>query len=205
MSSRAVYETRLPGVPLLARGKVRDVYDLGKHLLFVATDRLSAFDYVLPDPIPGKGHVLNQLSAFWFERLADRMPHHLVDRPTSNATRTPCATMPTSSPAARRSCKARDAARRVRRARLPGRLGLEGVPGAGDRLRSEAAPGPRGVLAAPAADLHAGDQESGRARREHPVRRRGGASRPRARAPGPGPHARAVRRGGGVCRGRGES
>jgi phosphoribosylaminoimidazole-succinocarboxamide synthase len=55
----------LPGVKKLRSGKVREVFDLGERLLFVATDRLSAFDVILPDPIPSKGPVLNQLSAFW--------------------------------------------------------------------------------------------------------------------------------------------
>ena len=59
----------LPGIKKLRRGKVREVFDLGETLLFVATDRLSAFDVVLPDPIPKKGAVLNQLSAFWFKRF----------------------------------------------------------------------------------------------------------------------------------------
>src|SRR5271163_2016689 len=58
------------------RGKVRDVYDLGDRLLLVATDRISAFDWVLPNGIPDKGRVLTGLSAFWFERL--KVPHHLV-------------------------------------------------------------------------------------------------------------------------------
>src|SRR3954470_11648956 len=59
----------LPGIPKLRSGKVREVFDLGETLLFVATDRLSAFDVVLPDPIPDKGAVLNQISAFWFEKI----------------------------------------------------------------------------------------------------------------------------------------
>ena len=63
----ALFQTELEGLELRARGKVRDIYDLGEHLLFVATDRLSAFDYVLPDPIPDKGKVLNQVSLFWFD------------------------------------------------------------------------------------------------------------------------------------------
>ena len=75
----AVFETDLPGVKLAARGKVRDIYDLGDRLLFVATDRLSAFDFVLPDPIPEKGKVLNQISEFWFGRLAGRIPNHLIE------------------------------------------------------------------------------------------------------------------------------
>jgi len=71
-------ETSLTGVKIFKRGKVRDVYDLGEHLLIVATDRLSAFDVVLPTGIAGKGTVLTQLSLFWFELLADVMPNHVV-------------------------------------------------------------------------------------------------------------------------------
>ena len=67
LPSNAVYETELAGIALRARGKVRDIYDLDDSLLIVASDRLSAFDYVLPDAIPDKGKVLCQLSAFWFE------------------------------------------------------------------------------------------------------------------------------------------
>jgi len=74
----ALHETRLSGLPLLARGKVRDIYDLGSSLLFVATDRISAFDYVLPDPIPDKGRVLCQISEFWFTRLRSIVPNHVV-------------------------------------------------------------------------------------------------------------------------------
>lgn len=61
-----------------AQGKVRDIYDLGKALLIVATDRISAFDVVLPDPIPYKGEVLTKISLFWFDRLADVVPNHLL-------------------------------------------------------------------------------------------------------------------------------
>ncbi|HXV77801.1 MAG TPA: phosphoribosylaminoimidazolesuccinocarboxamide synthase, partial [Candidatus Polarisedimenticolaceae bacterium] len=73
-----VYETRLPEVRLVARGKVRDIYDLGQRLLLVASDRLSAFDYVLPTPIPDKGKVLTQISVFWFERFSDLVANHMV-------------------------------------------------------------------------------------------------------------------------------
>ena len=73
-----VLETNLDGLTLARRGKVRDVYDLGAHLLIVATDRISAFDYVLGSGIPGKGQVLTQLSAFWFDHLGDVVPHHVV-------------------------------------------------------------------------------------------------------------------------------
>jgi len=69
----------LQDLPLLHRGKVRDVYSIDdQHLLMVASDRLSAFDVVLPDAIPGKGEILTQLSNFWFERTADIIPNHLV-------------------------------------------------------------------------------------------------------------------------------
>ena len=66
-------------LPLFIRGKVRDTYDLGNHLLIIATDRISAFDSVLPCGIPRKGLVLNQLSVFWFRHTADLVPNHLVE------------------------------------------------------------------------------------------------------------------------------
>ena len=82
-------EADLPGLPLRHRGKVRDVFDIprerlpegtppGDYLLMVATDRLSAFDVVLPDPIPGKGEMLCQISNFWFGKTAHLMPNHLT-------------------------------------------------------------------------------------------------------------------------------
>jgi phosphoribosylaminoimidazole-succinocarboxamide synthase len=76
--SQPLYRTDLAGVPLISRGKVRDIYDLGDHLLIVTSDRLSAFDVILPTPIPGKGAVLTQLSAFWFQRTAGIVQNHLV-------------------------------------------------------------------------------------------------------------------------------
>ena len=73
-----LFESSLQSLPLLARGKVRDIYAVGDdHLLLVATDRLSAFDVVLPDPIPGKGAMLTALSNFWFARFRARVPNHL--------------------------------------------------------------------------------------------------------------------------------
>ncbi len=71
-------ETNFAGVKLLTRGKVRDIYEFGDRLVLVATDRLSAFDVVLPTPIPDKGRVLNQLSLFWFEKLSDVVPNHVI-------------------------------------------------------------------------------------------------------------------------------
>jgi len=75
-----LFETHLQSLPLLARGKVRDIYSVGdEHLMIVTTDRLSAFDVVLPDPIPGKGAVLTAVSSFWFERTRTLVPNHLAD------------------------------------------------------------------------------------------------------------------------------
>jgi phosphoribosylaminoimidazole-succinocarboxamide synthase len=75
---RVIKETRFAGIAPAARGKVRDIYDLGDKLLIVATDRLSAFDVVLPTPIPDKGRVLTQLSLFWFNLLKDVVPNHVL-------------------------------------------------------------------------------------------------------------------------------
>ena len=78
MEQKILLKTDVQGVSLLNRGKVRDIYDLGGHLLIVATDRISAFDVVLPNGIPCKGRVLNQISAFWFKTLEKVIPHHMV-------------------------------------------------------------------------------------------------------------------------------
>ena len=81
-----LYQTELPGLTPLHRGKVRDLYELdADHMLIVTTDRLSAFDVVLPDPIPGKGRVLNTISEFWFGRTGHIVPNHLTGRPLSTA------------------------------------------------------------------------------------------------------------------------
>jgi phosphoribosylaminoimidazole-succinocarboxamide synthase len=77
--TRIIQETHFAGLTPLARGKVRDIYDLGDKLLIVATDRLSAFDVILPTPIPDKGRVLTQLSLFWFDLLKDVIPNHVLD------------------------------------------------------------------------------------------------------------------------------
>jgi phosphoribosylaminoimidazole-succinocarboxamide synthase len=73
-----ISETHFAGIAPAARGKVRDIYDLGDRLLIVATDRLSAFDVVMPMPIPDKGRVLTQLSLFWFQLLRDIIPNHVL-------------------------------------------------------------------------------------------------------------------------------
>lgn len=74
----AVLETGLAGLDLIKRGKVRDIYDLGDQLLLVATDRISAFDVIMPEPIPDKGKILNQISIFWFQHMGSLVPNHVV-------------------------------------------------------------------------------------------------------------------------------
>jgi phosphoribosylaminoimidazole-succinocarboxamide synthase len=77
--ANAVYQTELGTLKKVKQGKVRDIYDLGDCLLMVATDRLSAFDVIMPDPIPDKGKVLTQISIFWFDLMSDSVPNHLIE------------------------------------------------------------------------------------------------------------------------------
>lgn len=87
--TETVFETQLKSLPLIHRGKVRDIYDAGpEHLLIVTSDRLSAFDVVLPDPIPGKGAVLTGISTFWFERTRHIIPNHLAHLDLSDLIKT---------------------------------------------------------------------------------------------------------------------
>jgi phosphoribosylaminoimidazole-succinocarboxamide synthase len=76
--STPLYETNIPVLERIQQGKVRDIYDLGSMLLMITTDRLSAFDVVLPDPIPDKGKILNLISLYWFDQMADMIPNHVV-------------------------------------------------------------------------------------------------------------------------------
>ena len=79
-TQHALYRSEIRSLPLLNSGKVRDIYAVGEeHLLIVTSDRISAFDVILPDPIPGKGAVLTELSNFWFRRMRDLVPNHLSD------------------------------------------------------------------------------------------------------------------------------
>ena len=73
-----ITQTKCPELNLVNRGKVRDIYDLGEHLLIVASDRISAFDVIMDVGIPQKGYVLTQISKFWFEQMTDLVPHHLI-------------------------------------------------------------------------------------------------------------------------------
>jgi len=76
--NQAVIETDFPGLDLIKRGKVRDIYDLGEHLLMVATDRISAFDVVMPDPVPDKGKILTRISMFWFREMESIVTNHVI-------------------------------------------------------------------------------------------------------------------------------
>jgi len=100
MASDAVLTIELPGFPTVRHGKVREVFEVGEDLLLVSTDRISAFDVILPQGIPGKGAVLNQLSAFWFDRLGDVTANHCI---TIDVDRFPEALQPHRGLLARRS------------------------------------------------------------------------------------------------------
>jgi len=83
MAGNAIFETDFSRLQLIKRGKVRDVYDLDDKILMIATDRISAYDVVMPDPIPGKGKILTQISLFWFKIMADIVPNHLISSDTA--------------------------------------------------------------------------------------------------------------------------
>ena len=177
--NNALFQSDIKSLKLLNRGKVRDIYDVDEdHLLIVTTDRLSAFDVVLPTPIPGKGEVLTAVSNFWFDRLKHIVPNQLTGiAPGIRRRRQRKAP-------GRRPCyggeEAQAAADRGDRARLPGRLGLEGIPEDRQRLRHPAARRPARGRQAAAAAVHPFDQgRSRRTRRKHQLRRSRGTARRR--------------------------
>src|SRR5580698_9198327 len=81
LQNETVLQLELPGVKKIKSGKVREIFDLGERLLFVASDRISAFDVIMPNGIPRKGEVLTQISYFWFAQTASFQPNHLLSRP----------------------------------------------------------------------------------------------------------------------------
>src|SRR5882724_2330358 len=86
MATQTVHRTALSGLKRINEGKVRDIYEVdARNMLIVTTDRLSAFDVVLPDPIPDKGRVLNEISNFWFDQTRHIIPNHLTGLPLSSA------------------------------------------------------------------------------------------------------------------------
>ena len=169
----AIMQTNLPGVKLHGRGKVRDIYDLGEHFLIVATDRLSAFDVVLPTPIPNKGKVLNQMSAFWFDslqglrsqsrgvdtrrRLSRRALQHFEDQLEGRSMLVK---------------KAKVFPDRMRGPRISYRFRSEGLQQNRQGLRHRSPGGTTGFRPSAGTDLYAGDEGRNRSRRKH-FRRRG--------------------------------
>ncbi len=151
-------ESRLP-LPLLRKGKVREVYEVdADHLLLVASDRVSAFDIVMAEPIPRKGAVLTQLSAFWFERLAGVTASHYVTAETDRDHRAGASAGRCQGSGVRQGnvgTEDQPGALRVRGARLYLRLGVERIPGpwnpgrreAGARTGAEQSPGTSDLLA----------------------------------------------------------
>ena len=178
LSSAPLFESRLASLPRLGRGKVRDIYAAGsERMLIVASDRLSAFDVVLPDPIPDKGRVLNQMANFWFERLAHIVPNHLTGIDPESAVRED----------EREQVRGRSIV--VKKLKpLPIEAVVRGyLIGSGwkDYQKTGRVCGielPKGLQQAqklPDADLHAGDQGRERPRREHLLRAGRGARRRR--------------------------
>ncbi len=154
-----------------AQGKVRDLYDLGDKLLLVASDRISAFDYILEDEIPHKGAVLTQLSCFWFELLDGVVENHLISADVADL---PEQFKPYADYLRGRFMLVKKAdmfpAECIVRGYLAG-SGLKGVREAGHRVRHRAARGPRELLEAARAHLHAVDEgRDRRSRREHQLR-----------------------------------
>ena len=165
--NQALVQTSLPGLPV-RRGKVRDIYDLGDQLLLVSTDRISAFDWVLPTGIPDKGRVLTQISQFWFEQL--HTSHHVI---TTELDRWASAERHgRGGPGGPQHAGAQMPGRagRMCRARLPGRVRLEGVSAVGHGVRHCAAGRTAAMFAAGGADLHAGHEGGNRPRHQHLLR-----------------------------------
>ena len=135
MDTQTVFRTSLRGLEKLHEGKVRDIYSAGADaLLIVTSDRLSAFDVVLPDPIPGKGRVLNEISNFWFARTRHIVPNHLTGRSVDELVSDPAEPRRTAGPLGHRAASA-DAAARGGGARLSDRFRMEGLSEDRQRVR----------------------------------------------------------------------
>ena len=169
-SHSPLYESTLKSLPLLGRGKVRDNYAVGRdQLLIVTTDRLSAFDVIMGEPIPNKGRVLNQMADFWFAKLSHIVPNH-------NTGIDPATVV-----AADEADQVKGRAVVVKRLEpilveavvrgLSGRQRLEGLSGNGFGLRRGIAAGPEERRKAARADFHAGSEGgNGPSRRKHHLR-----------------------------------
>ena len=192
--SPPMHESQVAGLARLHQGKVRDIYAIDeRHMLIVTTDRLSAFDVVLPDPIPGKGRVLTQISNYWFARTRSHRPEPPVGL---SARRARCPTPAARALLADRSMIVRRLNALPVEAVVRGYLigsRLEGLPAHRRGVRHRAARGAQAGRPAARADLHAVDQGRARpARRERGLRARRGADRRRARRAGARHRDRAV-------------
>jgi len=147
MPNDTVLRLDLPGMRKVKSGKVREMFDLGDRLLLVATDRISAFDVVMPNGIPRKGEVLTQISFFWFNQFAALVPNHLLA-----AAKDPL------------PAKLQPYAAQLDRRCMIVRIRLEGVSQVPDRLRHPAATRPHRIGGASGAHFHAVDQGGGGAR-----------------------------------------
>ena len=162
MDASPLFESKLTGLELVHRGKVRDNYAIDDgRLLIVATDRLSAFDVVMQDPIPGKGRVLTAISDFWFGRTRRIVSNHLTGEPLSRYVGNPGELAMLEGRAVIVE-RLNAIARRGRGTRLSRGLGLEGLPEERQGLRHQAARRARAGRQAAGADIHAGDQGAGR-------------------------------------------
>ena len=175
MTDDALFESNITSLPLLGRGKVRDIYSVDeKHLLIVTTDRLSAYDVVLPDPVPGKGEVLTTMSRYWFARMTDLAPNHLTDVSNRRRTRR-CGRRKTPRPPINHRSAPESAANRGRGARIPHRFGMARLPRDRRRLRHPATFRPAASRKTGSANLYARDQSAGwRSRRKHQLRANAG-------------------------------
>jgi phosphoribosylaminoimidazole-succinocarboxamide synthase len=165
-----VLQLELPGIRKLKSGKVREVFDLGDRLLFVATDRISAFDCIMPNGIPRKGEVLTQISYFWFAQTESFQPNHLLSGAGRSVAKRIAAVRGPTRAALHDREKSAAAGHRMRRARLPRRLRLEGISKTPDRLRHQTARRDCGIVRIAGADFHAGHQGRIRPRRKHFLR-----------------------------------
>jgi phosphoribosylaminoimidazole-succinocarboxamide synthase len=169
MTNDPLLTLELPGVKKLKSGKVREVFDLGARLLFVATDRISAFDCVMPNGIPRKGEVLTQISYFWFDQTEHLVPNHLASK-AGDPLPASCKNFPRSGPPQHGGAKGPASGHRMRRARLPLRLRLEGLPEDRLGLRPQIAARPARFLPFARTALHSRHQGRNRPRRKHLLR-----------------------------------
>ena len=164
-----VTETKLPDHPV-RRGKVRDIYDLGSEILLVATDRISAYDVVLPTPIPRKGAMLTRISEFWFRHFEADLPHHLIEVLEDQAPAGLDDYLP----------QLRGRTMRCRKTKVVpiecvvrgylGRVRLEGLSADRSRVRDRITGRDAAMRQAAGTDLHAVDESGRGARREYFVR-----------------------------------